>query len=122
MITGSLSDEEGRFTLEGIASGNYEVVCSFVGYQSSTKKIQIQLTAIYLAPKNTPQGRQLSRSSIDLGVKKNIWKNKGELTFSFSDIFNTFGIREEITEKDFTALYENYFETQVVRVGMKWKW
>lgn len=86
------------------------------------KKTQIQLTAIYLAPKNIPQGRALSRSSIDLGIKKSILKDKGELTFSFSDIFNDFGIREEITEADFTALYENYFETQVARIGFKYKW
>lgn len=86
------------------------------------KKTQIQLTAIYLAPKNIPQGRQLSRSSVDLGVKKNILKNKGELTFSFSDIFNQFGIRQEISETNFEVLYENYFETQVVRVGFKYKW
>ena len=86
------------------------------------KKIQIQLTAIYLAPKNIPQDRALARSSIDLGIKKSILQDKGELTFSFSDIFNDFGIREEITTADFTALYENYFETQVARIGFKYKW
>ncbi len=86
------------------------------------KKTQIQLTAIYLAPKNIPQGRALARSSIDLGIKKSILQDRGELTFSFSDIFNDFGIREEITTADFTALYENYFETQVARIGFKYKW
>ena len=84
--------------------------------------IRVQLTGLYLAPKNIPQGRQLSRSSIDLGVQKRIWQQKGEVTFSFTDILNDYGIRQEITESDFTALYENYYETQIVRLGLKYKW
>lgn len=85
-------------------------------------KFQIQLTAIYLAPKNIPQGRELSRSSVDLGVKKIVFAGKGEWLLSFSDILNNFGIRQEIIGPDFAALYENYHETQVVRLGFKYKW
>ncbi len=80
-----------------------------------------QLTGIYYAPKYIPQGKQLARSSIDLGVKKGILKGKGEITFSFSDIFNHFGIRQEINGDGFHAFYENYYETQVARLGFKYK-
>ena len=86
-----------------------------------SSKTEIQITSIYIAPKNIPQGRRLSRSSIDIGIKKKVLEGKGTITFSFSDIFNGFGIREEIVEKDFTALYENYFETQVARIGFNYK-
>jgi len=86
------------------------------------KQLQIQLTAIYLAPKNIPQGRRLSRSSIDIGVKKSILSGKGEIWLSVSDLLNDFGIRQEIVGSDFTALYENYYETQIARVGFKYKW
>jgi len=82
---------------------------------------ELQLTAIYQADKNTPQGRQLSRSSIDIGLKHTILNGKGAITFAFSDIFNGFGIREEIITEDFTALYENYYESQVVRLGMTYR-
>ncbi len=84
--------------------------------------LQIQITGLYLAPKNIPQGRQLARSSIDLGIQKRLWNNKGELLLSFSDILNDYGIRQEIVGSDFEALYENYYETQVIRLGMKYKW
>lgn len=83
---------------------------------------EIQLTGVYMAPKNIPQGRQLARSSIDLGIKHNIWNKKGELTLGFTDIFNGFGIRQEITGEGFDATYENYFETQIIRVGLRYKW
>jgi outer membrane receptor protein involved in Fe transport len=82
---------------------------------------EIQLTGVYYADKNIPQGKQLSRSSIDMGIQKAILKDKAEITFSFSDIFNNFGIRQEYYGDGFTAMYENYYETQVARLGFKYK-
>jgi outer membrane receptor protein involved in Fe transport len=82
---------------------------------------QVQLTALYLAPKNIPQGRQLSRSSVDLGILLRLFGSRGELRFSASDIFNTYGIRQEISGEGFSALYENFYETQVFRLGFKYK-
>ena len=76
---------------------------------------------MYYSAKNIPQGEQLSRSSVDVGLKKNIWENKGEITLAATDIFNTFGIRQELDGVGFTALYENYYETQIIRVGMKYR-
>ena len=82
---------------------------------------QIQMTALYYTPKNIPQGRQMARSSIDFGVKKTIINGKGEITFSFSDIFNDFGIKQEIEGEGFTATYENFYETQIINLGFKYK-
>ena len=83
--------------------------------------ISTQLTGVYFSPKNIPQGKQLGRSSVDIGFKKAIWQNKGEVTLSASDIFNTFGIRQEIYGDGFSAIYHNYYETQVVRLGLKYR-
>jgi outer membrane receptor protein involved in Fe transport len=83
--------------------------------------LELQLTAVYYAPKNIPQGTQLSRSSIDFGINQKIFDGKGEISFSASDIFNTFGIRQELEGDGFTADYENYYETQVFRVGLKYR-
>ncbi|MEL7532395.1 MAG: TonB-dependent receptor [Bacteroidota bacterium] len=88
---------------------------------SLPEDFRIQLTALYYAPFNIAQGRQLSRASIDLGLKKSIWDNKGEILFSFTDMFNQFGIRQEIEGEGFTNLYENYYETQVARLGFRYK-
>lgn len=88
---------------------------------SLAKGWEIQLTGVYYAAKNIPQGKQMARSSVDFGIKKEILQGKGEITFSFSDMFNNFGIRQEYYGEGFTALYENYYETQVARVGFKYK-
>jgi outer membrane receptor protein involved in Fe transport len=88
---------------------------------SVNDQLEFQLTAIYLAPKNIPQGRQYARSSIDLGVSWKILEGKGILSFSASDVLNTYGIRQDINGEGFRAEYENYYETQVFRLGMKYR-
>ena len=88
---------------------------------SLPKNWAIQLTGIYYSKKNIVQGKELARGSIDFGFKKNIWDKKGEFTLSASDIFNTFAIRQEINGDGFSAVYENYYETQIVRLGFKYK-
>lgn len=85
------------------------------------EEFQIQLTGIYFAPVNIPQGRQLSRGSFDLGIKKALWSGKVEMTLSASDIFNTYGIRQEFQGDGFTVEYENRYETQVISLGAKYK-
>ena len=86
-----------------------------------TPKTELQLTVIYYAPKNIPQGRQLSRSSVDLGFKRQLFEDKAELIFSFNDIFNRLGIRQQIRGDGFKAIYENYYETQTVSLGFRYK-
>lgn len=88
---------------------------------SINDNLEVQLTAVYYAPRNIPQGRQLSRSSIDVGITQKLFEGKGEISISASDIFNNFGIRQEIYGEGFSATYENYYETQVFRIGLKYK-
>jgi outer membrane receptor protein involved in Fe transport len=83
--------------------------------------IEAQVTGLYFSKRNIPQGEELARSSIDFGLKKSIWNKAGEITLSASDLFNNFGLRQRIDGEGFTALYENYYETQIVRLGMKYK-
>ena len=85
------------------------------------KKTSVQGTGVYLAPKNIAQGRQLARASVDLGVKRKFAHDRGMITLSATDVFNTFGLQQEISGDGFTALYENYYETQVVRAGVTYK-
>lgn len=86
-----------------------------------TKRTNLQATWVYLAPKNIAQGRQLARASFDVGIKRTFAKDKGQVTLAATDLFNTFGLRQELVSDAFTARYENYYETQVVRLGVSYK-
>ncbi len=85
------------------------------------KDFMIQLTGVYYSNRNIPQGQELARYSVDFGLKKSFWNKKADLTFSASDIFNRFGIQQRITNEGFTALYQNFFETQIFRIGFRYK-
>jgi len=88
---------------------------------SLPKDFTVQLTGVYYSNRNIPQGEELARYSVDFGLKKSFWNKKADLTFSASDIFNRFGIQQRITNEGFTALYQNFFETQIFRLGFRYK-
>lgn len=85
------------------------------------KQTDIQVTSIYLAPDIIPQGKVGARFSVDMGLKKQIQKSKGELFCNASDIFNTLRIEKEINGNGFKLNSIDYYETQVFRLGYSYK-
>lgn len=85
------------------------------------KGFDAQLTAVYLAPDIIPQGKVSSRFSIDMGVKKSIQNGKGEIFFNATDLFNTLIIKKQIQGSGFRYTSDDYYETQVVRLGYSYK-
>ncbi len=86
-----------------------------------SKKVDAQLTAIYLAPDIIPQGKIKSRFSIDLGIKKLVQNGKGEFFLNATDILNTLVIKKEIQGQEFNYTSNDYYETQVFRLGYSYK-
>ncbi len=80
-----------------------------------------QMTAVYLAPDIIPQGKILSRFSIDAGLKKSVQKGKGEIFFNATDLLNTMVIKRKIDGMGFNYTSDDYYETQVVRLGYSYK-
>ena len=110
---------EHNFSLEETIDNTWDF--KLINTFSFSDDFQLQLTGLYFAPKNIPQGKQLSRSSIDIGLMKKLWKGKGELTIAATDLFNNYGLRQEYYGEGFHALYENYYETQMIRIGFKYR-
>lgn len=100
-----------------IFSGNAKVN----GIFHLPKSVDVQLTAIYLAPDIIPQGKIGSRFSLDVGAKKSIQKGKGEVFLNASDLLNTMIIRQTVQGDGFHYTSDNYYETQVIRVGYNYK-
>ncbi|MDA1184096.1 MAG: TonB-dependent receptor [Acidobacteria bacterium] len=82
---------------------------------------EVQLSYIYYGQRNVPQGRERARSSVDLAMQRPILNDRAEVLFTLTDIFNNFGIAQEIDGQGFTALYQNFLETQVATVGLRWR-
>lgn len=86
---------------------------------SLPKSYELQAGFIYYAPDIIPQGRILSRNSLDLGIRKKLLNDKMEVSLSATDILNKSGIRQEIYGNGFTMNSENYYGSQVVMIGVK---
>ncbi len=84
-------------------------------------QIDFQLSAVYYAPNIIPQGKIMERYSIDIGLKKQVLKGKAEISLSATDLLNTFAIRKTIIGDGFDLTADNYYETQVITLGMKYK-
>ncbi|OPG90179.1 TonB-dependent receptor, partial [Chryseobacterium mucoviscidosis] len=75
----------------------------------------------YLAPDIIPQGKILSRFSVDGGLKKSVQKGKGEIFFNATDLLNTMVIKRKIDGIGFNYTSDDYYETQVIRLGYSYK-
>lgn len=82
---------------------------------------EVQLSFIYYAGRNVPQGYERARSSLDLAARWPLMGDRAEIGFTFTDILNDFAIEREIDGQGFTALYENRLETQVATVVLRYR-
>lgn len=85
------------------------------------KNFDAQLTAVYLAPDIIPQGKIGARFSLDMGLKKAVQKGRGELFFNATDLLNTMVIRKTFNGQGFNYTSNNYYESQVIRIGYNYK-
>jgi outer membrane receptor protein involved in Fe transport len=83
------------------------------------RSVELQANFVYYAERNVPQGRDRARSSLDLAAKWPFNNERAELLFTFTDIFNDFSLQREVDGQGFTALYQNFLETQVATLGLK---
>ncbi|MEO8823118.1 MAG: TonB-dependent receptor [Ginsengibacter sp.] len=69
-------------------TSNYKITTKHPS--NAFNKLSFQLTAEYRSPSVIPQGKRLERFSSDFALKKDLFKNnRGSITFSVEDIFNT---------------------------------
>jgi hypothetical protein len=58
---------------------------------------------------------------MDLGVKKSVQNGKGEIFLNATDLLNTMVIKKKIQGNGFAYTSDDYYETQVVRLGYSYK-
>ena len=69
-------------------TANYKITAN--NEKSVFDKLAFQLTADYHSPRVIPQGKRLERFSADFAMRKDVFKNnRGSITFSVNDIFNS---------------------------------
>ncbi|WP_162056420.1 outer membrane beta-barrel family protein [Pontibacter pamirensis] len=67
------------------------------------RQLNFQAGLNYRGPRQIPQGRELAMYAIDLGLSKDVLKDKGTLTLSVQDLLNTRKRRVVIEEEGYYA-------------------
>ena len=58
---------------------------------------------------------------MDIGAKKAVQNGQGEIFLNASDLLGTMVIRRTIQGQGFSYTSDDYYETQVVRLGYSYK-
>ncbi len=98
-------------------AGNFKLNTDF----DLPSEFKIQLAGIYFTPDIIPQGKILERYSVDLGITKALWGGKGEVFLNATDVFNTMINKYELQGPGFSINSTDYYETQVVRIGLQYR-
>jgi hypothetical protein len=59
--------------------------------------------------------------SLDFSAKTSLMNERAELVFTFTDVFNDFALQHDIIGNGFSALYQNFMETQVATLALKFR-
>ncbi len=102
---------------QDLLSGNFKLNFNFKLGQST----HMQISSIYLAPDIIPQGKIDARYSLNFGLSRRLQNGKGEFFINATDLLNSMVIRQEINADGFKYSSANYYETQVIRIGYKYK-
>jgi outer membrane receptor protein involved in Fe transport len=86
------------------------------------KRVDVQLSFDFEGPRNTAQGRSLSRYNLEFGASVDVFKQKGTVTLSVRDIFNTRVRRWETTGPDFRTEGDfQWRQTRMVKLSFNYR-
>jgi outer membrane receptor protein involved in Fe transport len=112
---------KGKQNGEELTNSNYTWTAKATSSMTVLKNMDIQLLLNYRAPMVTIQGTMSGSFSVDLGIKKDILKNKAFISFRISDIFNTQNFNMERQDAFFYQSMQRKRESQVMYLGFTYK-
>lgn len=88
------------------------------------KGINIQISGNYMLPRAMAQGTFQGFNGVDIGVRKDLFKNKAYIVVNLSDVFNTKNIQVEFNNGQSAGFSGGFFrqrETRVLTVNFTYK-
>ena len=86
--SGALNLSNEGFNWSSKLTANYKIVSN--NESSLFNKLNFQLNGNYQSPRVIPQGKRLRRYGVDFALRKDLFsKDRGSLTFSVNDVFNS---------------------------------
>ncbi|MDX1909461.1 MAG: TonB-dependent receptor [Bacteroidia bacterium] len=83
--------------------------------------IDVQVTGYYNTPQNTPQGRMIPRTAVDVSVRKKIAKGKGNLALAVTDVFDTQQFGMSASDLTFSQSFIRKRESRIGTLSFTWR-
>jgi outer membrane receptor protein involved in Fe transport len=112
---------KGKQNGEELTNSNYTWTAKVTSSMTILKNMDIQILFNYRAPMVTIQGTMQSMWNVDLGLKKDIMKNKAFISFRISDIFNTQKFNMDRQDAFFYQEMYRKRESRVAYIGFTYK-
>ena len=106
---------------ENYESDTYSWFTQMSSKMTVWKSVDIQVRFNYRAPHERAQGKRKAMYHADFGISKDIFKNKGTLTFSAKDVFNTRKRRYEIDDADFFSKGEFQWRSRQLSLTLNYR-
>jgi outer membrane receptor protein involved in Fe transport len=90
------STTDGQYEEQSFSAETFTAQGRFTSKWTIWKRLDVQTAFMYRAPRVTPQGKQLSMYSWDIGLTMDVLKGNGTITFSARDILNSRRRRWEV--------------------------
>ncbi len=81
----------------------------------------MQFNTSYRAAQLTPQGKTYPVFVFNAGLKKEVFKKKGSITLTISDVFNTLRWQREINTSEIYEKSNGKRKSQIVYLGFTWR-
>ncbi|MDP1728049.1 MAG: TonB-dependent receptor [Bacteroidota bacterium] len=86
-----------------------------------TKSTIMQINTSYRAAQLTPQGKTFPVFVLNAGLKKEVFKKKGAITLTISDVFNTLRWQREINTPEIYEKSNGKRKSQIIYLGFTWR-
>jgi hypothetical protein len=91
------------------------------GSRHARRDVALLLHLLVLAVLAPPAASAQQNTAVLAGRVLDAANERAELVFTFTDIFNDFALQHDITGNGFTALYQNFLETQVATLALRFR-
>ncbi len=112
---------DGTNVQEGLTADTYTMRGRVTSRMTIKKNTDVQLRLGYRGPRETPQGRSKSITSLDISANRDILKKKGTLTLSIRDVFNSRKYRSETFIDDFYSDSEFQWQARTATLTFNYR-
>ncbi|NVO02891.1 MAG: TonB-dependent receptor, partial [Bacteroidetes bacterium] len=104
-----------------LSNDNYSWTARVSSNMSIPKICDIQITGFYNGPMVTPQGQMNETYSMDIGAKKDFFKNRLSVSLRCSDVFNSMVFDMQQSGDGFTYHNKRHRESRIGFIGISYK-